>query len=645
MLANEILVELGFNCFDYSEDATIELLKQFDDAYYNGEPIIPDADFDSLYRWAKDSWPANGYFRQVGSAVRGTEIKHNMPVAGLKQLYTVAEVQDWGKNGGLGVASAKLDGGSATITYVNGSLLSSATRGDGIFGKDITRHIDNFPGVPQTIANISTLDIRGELIISKADFPIVRDLLRTIKGREYKNARNTITGLINSSEIPADIFPYLQFVAYDIAGSELDKDEQFWELERLGFKVTAWRGDIELDVLDELYLQTLMAELKDDNEFDCDGIVIELWSGKRRKDLMPTVDDLNPGYAFKWKVNGEESMREGKVIGLEWNVSKDDYLKPVVLIEPVDLGGVTIKRLSGFNMAFITDNMISTGAVIKFCRSGDVIPHIVGVIEKATKLDLPNIEWVWNETAVDAVAVEHTPRAHLLRLKAFFNGLEVDNLQDASLEKLVLAGFDDITKIIEMTEAELVQILGKNGSKSYQSLHKVLQNCDLATLMGSYPSFGRGFGKRKAKALLDGVADWVTATQADIVKVEGFSDKSAKVFLHGREKFYDFFFYLVSQEYLVIKEKAEATGPLSGQSFAFTGVRSKEAEAKIVAQGGVIHDGVKKDTTYLVAKDPKASSNKLDKARKQGTKVVSLAELGDIIGTTESKPKKSIMEF
>lgn len=620
-----------------SEKNVIATLERFSDAYYNEEPKVEDNVFDELYKFAKEKYPTNGYFRQVGSAVRGAEIKHNMPVAGLEQLYTIDEVVNWGKEGGLAVASAKLDGGSGTITYVNGKLISAATRGDGIYGKDITRHIINFPGVPNNIRVQETLDIRGEIIISKANFPIVQELLFKIKGRKYKNARNTLIGLINGSEISEEVFPYLDFVAYDIAGSELNKDEQFWELERLGFKVPKWRNEIELGLTIEEYqeqLDLLMKELKDDNEYECDGIVIELWYGKRRKELMPTEDNLTPQFAFKWKVNGEESMRTSTCTGIEWNISKDNYIKPVVLIEPVDLGGVTIKRLSGFNMAFITDNMISTGAIIKFCRSGDVIPHIVGVIEKAITLDLPDIEWEWSEKEVDAIAVEDTPRAHLLKTKDFFNGLKVDNLQEASIEKLIDAGYDSIQKIIELTEDELIEVLGKNGSKAFQSLHKVLSDCDLATLMGSYPSFGRGFGKRKAKALIDGVSDWITAVHEDIIKVEGYSDKSAITFLVGRDNFLEFYHHLIANNYLKVKVKEEITGILSGISFAFTGIRSKEAEDKIIAQGGIVHDGVKKDTTYLVAKDTKASSGKLDKARKQGTKVVSLVELNDIIDPT-----------
>jgi len=633
MSIENTLCRFGVHDDSESEVNVIATLSKLADAYFNEEPLVPDEAFDELYKFAKDSWPDNGYFRQVGSSVRGAEIKHNMPVAGLKQLYTVDEVKDWGKSGGLGVASSKLDGGSGTITFVKGKLLNAATRGDGIFGKDITRHIINFPGVAQSIPSLETLDIRGELIISKADFPKVQQLLLKLKGREYKNARNTVIGLINASEIPEEVFPYLQFVAYDIAGSELDKDEQFWELERLGFKVPKWRGEIEVDRLDEEYLNMLMKELKDESEFDCDGIVIELWNGKRRKDLMPTADDLNPGYAIKWKVNGEEGMRTSPCIGIEWNVSKDNYLKPVVLIEPVDLNGVTIKRLSGFNMAFIADNMISTGAVIKFCRSGDVIPHIVEVIQKATSLDLPDIDWDWNETTVDAVAANDTLQAKLLKVKSFFNSLKVDNLQEASLQKLFDAGYDTIEAIIDLTAYAWEEILGKNGIKSHDSLEAKLKNVELGELMGSWPYFGRGFGVRKAKALIEGIKDFRTTDLAEIKEVHGFSNKMAVKFLSGRERFETFLLYHQKCDIIhLIEPKATTEGRLSGMRFACTGVRFKDEQIELLESlGAIIHDGVKSDTTHLVAKDPSKSSNKLEKAVKNGTIIISLAQLDDII--------------
>ena len=400
----------------FSEDEIIEVLQLLDDVYHNttdGEVLATDADYDRLRKFAEDRWPSNGYFRQIGSAVHGNEIKHAMPIAGLNQLYTEDEVDDWilKHDVKIAVISSKLDGGSGTLTYVKGKLISGATRGDGITGKDITRHVKQFTSILQTIKLQDTIDIRGELIISKANFPKVQELLQKLTGRVYKNARNTITGLINSKEIPVEVFPYLDFVAYDVAGYHLDKIEIFHLLEKLGFKVAEY-CICDFDSLVTM-LPTFIKRYRNNSEYDCDGIVTDVNDADAREELMPTEDDLTPGYAFKWKVNDAVSI--STVIGVEWKDSAYCYLKPVVLIEPVDMQGVTVGRLTGYNAKFIYDNKVGIGAQVSFVRAGDVIPDIQEVVVQAAEPLMPAVAWDWNETEVDAVAIEDTPRAQMLQ--------------------------------------------------------------------------------------------------------------------------------------------------------------------------------------------------------------------------------------
>ena len=630
---------------EYAEDQAIEILINLADAYYiDAEPLVEDAIYDAFYKLSHDTWPTNPFFGKVGAVERGSELKHEMPIAGLKQLYTLGDLENWlsDKGSSVLVGSEKLDGGSGSITYRYGNLVLAATRGDGIFGKDITRHLLQFTNIPRKIDHFlvndqESINIRGELIISKKNFPKVKELLKSLKGRDYKNARNTIVGLINAKDIPVEVFSYLDFVAYDIAGSDLDKVSQLLFLQEMGFKIPKYqiinRSILSVPLSD--HLDECVREIKRSSEYDCDGIVVDIVDAPIRMQLLPTLDDLNPGYAFKWKIVSETFI--GTVIGVEWKVTAYDYLKPVVLIEPVDIGGVTISRLSGFNAAFIYQNKIGIDAKVLFQRAGDVIPDILDVLEPAIEPLMPAEEWEWNETQVDAVALNASPRAHMLRLKNFFVGLDVDNLKDASIQKLIDAGYDDIISIIEMTVHDFTRILGKNGEKSYISLHKFLKSADLSVLMGSFPAFGRGFGKRKSKALIDGVEDWRTCGIADIIKVEGFDEKSALIFKRGQEKFIDFVDHLHLNEFLEIKQEEKKEGPLSGKCIAFTGIRSKDAEDKILELGGTVHDGVKKDTNILVAKDPKASSGKLDKARKQGIEVMSIVELLNLLEQYEKK--------
>ena len=616
---------------EISEEEAISSLMNYDEHYFNDVPLISDKEYDDFRLAVQKLYPSNGYFKAVGSAVRGAEIKHANPVGGLNQIHEGEFQKTWGikHNKKQHIVSEKLDGASATITYVAGKLRCAATRGDGVHGKDITRHVLNIPGVPKVINSNDVFDIRGELIIRKSNFDAIKAVLFKTKGREYKNLRNTVNGLLNASEIPEEVYPFIEFVGYDMAGSKLDKTVQFGKLTEFGFQIPRY---IVVSSLDEQILTNILNDFRDESDFEIDGVVPELDKYEDRKDLFPTSSDPNPNYAFKWKVGAEDNLAIGNVTGVEWNISKHDLAKPVVLIEPVDINGITVKRLSGFNAAFIFNSGIGPGAQVKFTRSGDVIPHILETIVKVEP-QMPDMEWEWNETEVDAIVIASTPEAHLRRLTYFFATLKVDNLKEASLSKFIEAGITDIQDIINTPCEEWVELLGKNGEKAFTSLHSRLNSVELSTLMGAWPFFGRGFGTRKSKALLEGVDDWTTCTVDDIVKIEGFMDKTALVFLKGREKFESFVQWLSVMLDIKVQHMTtvQVEGRFSGQSFAFTGVRLKDAEAKLESLGAIIHDGVKKDTTYLVAKDPNANSNKLDKAKKQGTKVIGVDELNQLI--------------
>ena len=106
--------------------------------------------------------------------------------------------------------------------------------------------------------------------------------------------------------------------------------------------------------------------------------------------------DKNPEHAFAFKMVISDQVAEAKVVDVEWNISKTGYLKPRVEIEPIRLGGVTIKHATGFNGNFIESNKIGIGAIIEIIRSGDVIPYIKSVITPAETAKMPNIPYKWN---------------------------------------------------------------------------------------------------------------------------------------------------------------------------------------------------------------------------------------------------------
>jgi DNA ligase (NAD+) len=623
-----------------TEKETIDFLIECGNVYYNtGDVIIPDSEYDELYRNAQLTWPNNPFFQQIGAPVRGSEIKHTNQIGGLEQVHE-GELEKWKSRTNYAnedlLISEKLDGSSLTIKYnSDGVFISGYTRGDGVSGADVSRHV-RLMSIPMVINNTTgqNLEIRGEFIIKKSNFEIVKEKLKEASGKEYKNLRGIANGLINSKEIPLSVFPYLDFVAYGINSDENQVDN-FKFLKENNFKTPhyIWLSHISCN---ESALNEIIKLMRLDSEYEIDGIVCEYSDSSKRKSLGIHSTSCNPKYAFKWKTRAEDNIAQVKVEYVEWNISKHKYLKPTVIIEPIDLCGITISRCSGFNAKFIKDNNIGPGAIISITRAGDVIPDILEVIKSADTWDAPDdFEWEWNETGVDAVSKFDNDDVRLLQLKHFFNQLDIDNVQEATLKTLMSNGFSEIIHIISMSEEEWEHLIGKNGIKAYNSLHSKLNDIYLWELLGAWPYFGRGFGKRRAKAIVDALGQkCLSASLQDIIKIEGFQEKTANVFVNGLSNFLSFYNILLDNSMIQLKQEKQIDnidGSLSGEKFVFTGFRNAEFEVKIVELGGEVQSGIKKDTTVLVMKDPSKTSNKTKAALEQGIKIISIQQLEEML--------------
>lgn len=612
---------------NFTQDDIFCYLIKLDDEYFNNVSLIPDFEYDAIRKYAKDTWPTSSYFTQTGSKVRGAEVKHVKPVGGLHQLYD-GEVNAWvqKKVSKKYVVSEKLDGASATLSYVGDKLKIALSKGDGLFGKDFTRHVLQIPSVPKVLKlSTSVLDVRGEIIIKKEHEQVVKDLLLKLTGKEYKNLRNIVNGLLNASDVPSEVLYYFDFVAYGIIDFSGSQVEVLKYLKQNDFLVPQ---NIVIDTISEEWLTELLHEQRDDSEYEIDGLVIDIDDLELREGV---ASDLTPNYAFKWKVSASENHAFSTCVGVEWNISKHNLFKPTVLIEPVDLVGVTISRLSGFNARFIQENGIGPGAIIEFTRSGDVIPHILGVTNKVEPV-FPE-GWKWNENKVEAVALEESEQVNILRIKSFFNSLEIDQLQEASINTLVANGFDTIEKIIYMDDLDWNQIIGANGLKSYVCILKKFSNLHMYELMGAWPYFGFGFGVTRAKTLCEALDNVFTATKEEILEVEGFADKMADIFLAGRDSFIEFHDEMLRNDIIEFAEPEEQLiGCLNDHLFVFTGFRNKIFEDKIKSLGGEVQDGIRKDTTHLVVKDASKRTSKLEKAEKQGIKILDIEQLEKLLG-------------
>lgn len=382
-LAKEMFVLGSYEDFDVAK--ILEVLTAADELYFNDEDtFLEDSQYDALKMYAQRLAPADVYFTGVGSSVRGGKVDLPFKMGSLNQVYQ-GDYAKWVAKHSLSaeslIISDKLDGASVMLVYgTDGKLQIAYSRGDGIQGADITRHVSKIHNVPQKIGNLSgeTVTIRAENIISPASFAKINTGKLSRGGRIYKNPRNMVSGLMNSSENHPEVYKAIDTVVYEIVGSTLSKTDQLNRLEAWGFTVvdfTRTTGGAETDAT----LTTLLNARRSNSEYELDGIVIEIDSAATRARLK--TDELNPEYAVKFKVADASNLAVATVRNVEWNLSKDGYYKPRVQILPVDLVGVTITNLTGFNAKFIRDSRIGPGAKIQITRAGDVIPYILGVVE------------------------------------------------------------------------------------------------------------------------------------------------------------------------------------------------------------------------------------------------------------------------
>ena len=601
----------------------VEQLKIARDFFYRGVPFLTDQQFDKLENRLKDLDPNNSYFKTVGTPViRGLKKKHLIPMGSLDQLEEQQEIDRFKSSGeDTFFITDKLDGNSVAIYYdENGDFSHGLTRGDGIEGLDITRHIKRAIEIRK--ANniddqIIALRMPPNTVVRCEAIFIISDFNKYVKG--YKNPRNYVAGQLNRLVAEETFLKYVRFVAFNSNRTDCDKNDMMTQLSKSGWHVvthlTASGNNVNVKNLTKILEDHKAASL-----YQMDGIVIEYNNHEIRSRLG--MNGLNPRYAFKFKIN--KTYVDTEVVDIHWQPSKDGYLKPRVEFEPVDLAGVTISFATGFNGKFIVDNNIGKHCVVRIIRSGDVIPKIDSVVKQGDKYTLPDCktygDYHWSESGVDIV-LDHKPNiSNILEITEFFIGIGVPMLKRGNITKLYEAGFNTIESIIKMSESDMVVVLGENGIKAYNGIRDKLTNIDEYVLAGSLPFFGRGVGKLKMKKIAETIGDLSNINYDDIMKISGFDNKTAKNICDGVDSYKNFVYNIGN--YVSIKHYAKVSGKLNGWIFCFTGIRSKELEDEIIKRGGGITNTITNQTTHLVAKDISSNSTKIQKARSRGITII-----------------------
>jgi len=609
------------------------------DEYYNdGESTLTDAEYDILEQQLYKDDPANKFFTGIGAVIRGDKVKLPFKMGSLTQIWE-NDFAKWVTEYGLQIVtiviSAKMDGVSALLVYdETGHFQIGYSRGDGLEGQDISRHIAKIPNVPNRIMVTKTTTIRSECIISKSNFKKFQQECKDRNYKVYKNPRNAVAGLLNSKEFPEWIYKYLEIIAYELIGNE-SKLRQFEILSnQYNFTITPYRFAAGELWNDKKFENTILYNKNegDFSDYEQDGIVIDISEDLIRKRMNPSTNSLNPAYSKKFKIREDINIVQATVAAVLWAPSKNKLVKPRVQLEPFDLNGVTITHTNGFNARYIIDNKINVGSQLMMVRSGDVIPYIISVLSESSEPSLPDFEdfgaYKFNETEVDFELLEENDIVKRKGIESFFSSLDISNIGPGVVKKLYENGYDTIFKIINMYEVDLILEIGKNGSKIYNGIQKRLDDVTEYEFIGSLPCFV-GIGKRMFEKIYDHYGCCSDLTIEQITEVSGFELKSANKVVANYQKYYGIKSLINRQ--IIFKDKVVHNGALDDTIWVFTGYRDKAAQQTITENGGTIGSGIKKETTYLVTKDPSKKSNKLEKARELNIKILGPDEMFDIL--------------
>jgi len=598
----------------------VEKIVKANEAYRLGDPIISDQEYDILIDELWEIDPHNPVLSKIGLPIKDENRKRSLPIgmASMNKVKTVSEIEDWFRLKGINVQeeiviTPKYDGLSLCVDEVKSQ---ATTRGDGLIGQDCDIHY-------KLLKNKLEVDkfqlTWGEVIMPKSTF-------MEKYSQDYANPRNLVAGLLNSKETSSA----LEDVVYIKYGG-IPKDEVKLKTDILNalnsgqdvkvpFKV-AKLGDVSEEFLIKTFGEWSV-------DFEIDGLILEINSLSVQDSLGRETSTNNPCWARAFKSPHFEQSAQSEVVSISWNISKQGYLKPTLHINPVKLDGVTVSNVTGNNARFVKDMGLGRGAKVLVKRSGMVIPIIADVIE-AVQFEMPNVEDIrWSESGVELETTEETDAQKLKKLIAFFQILEADNVSEGIITQLWDSGYRTVGQILNLSKVDLSKLDGFGSRKSeivYNSIQKSIKDVELCKIQHATGIF-QGLGSKKL-VLLQHFTEKPTID--DILLIEGFAEISAKSYLEGWDKFWEFV-----QDLPITIKKIESTnvgGDLDGQQFVFTGVRRPDLVDIIHSRGGKEGSSVSKNTTYLVMKSVGSGSSKELKAQKLGVKIITVEELEEIL--------------
>lgn len=608
----------------------IKLLEDFDYSFNIGDTLVNDDIYDIVKEYLRKLDPKNSYFKRVG-ADEINKVKLPFWLGSQDKIKDDdKEIKKWvSKYPDNYVISEKLDGISCLVYYINNEI-KIYTRGNGIEGQDISYIKNLIKGIIDIPKNNYDYAVRGELIISRENWKKISHL--------GANPRNVLAGAIHSKIINKNIMKYIEFIVYDVLYPRKKLSVSLNDANDLHFNIVKHIivDNINIDILSDT-----LQEWRKNSLYEIDGIVVN------HNDLHNIEVGKNPKYSFAFKSILTHDKAEVIVNEVIWNISKDNYLKPIIKFNEVVINDVKIKQATGFNANFIETNNIGPGSRIIIIRSGDVIPHVHSILTCSSngKPQMPLTNYIWNENHIDIIKEGKNREQDIKTFIYFIKTLDINNLGEGIITKLYDAGHDTLLKIINISYDDLLKIEGfkdKLATKIVESLKKIKNtNCEL--LMAGSNIFGRGFAIKKIKSIIDiypiivnNKKEALKLKIEDLIKVDGIAEKTAKQFLENLPKYYDFYESLgfkCIETTTISPQIKDYNEKIKGLKFVFTGFRNKDFEKYIIDNEGSIVNTISKNVSYLIVKNKDDDSNKIIQAKELNIKILSKEEFEAFIST------------
>ncbi|OQX62297.1 MAG: DNA ligase (NAD(+)) LigA [Desulfococcus sp. 4484_241] len=562
------------------------------------------------------------------------------------------------------IAEPKLDGAAVELVYENGGLSVGTTRGDGVTGEIITDNLKTVRTVPLRLVGKPPypplLEVRGEVVMSKQGFEKL-NAERLKKGEPlFANPRNAAAGSLRQLDSRITASRPLDFIAYGVGRVPGDwgletQHEVLETLASLGFVVTP---DVRwgLDIQGAVDYYRILEKKRSRFPYEIDGMVVKVDSLAVQRALGATSRAPRWAIAYKFAASSETS----RILAIDVQVGRTGALTPVAVLEPVNIGGVTVSRATLHNEDEIRRKDIRIGDTVLVQRAGDVIPEVVKVIESKrtgneTIFRMPDrcpvcagpVVRLAGEAVARCVNAA-CPAQVKERIKHFASkgAFDIDGLGDKLVEQLVEKNMvGSYADIFTLTAGEL-ETLERMGGKSAQNLVTAIEkskNIDFARFLYALgiPHVGEFVARILAASFPDirNLADAAVNDSGRLEAIEGIGpvvSGSIKGFFanpENMEVIKSLLEHGVTIRY-TSKQKQRNDSPVAGKSFVLTGTLSGMPRARvrelIENAGGKVTGSVSSKTDYVVAGENPGS--KLERARALGIPVIDENGLLELLG-------------